>query len=83
MATVESNEAVARLLPEGDQAILLTVLECPVGITAAVLNSKEEGCSSVLGDDRRYEYSRIDLSEEHVATRDRDGFHAMFQARSS
>lgn len=38
MATVESNDAVASEVPDGDQAMLRTVRLCPVGIEAASWN---------------------------------------------
>jgi len=70
MLTDESKEAVAKFLPDGDQAIVLTVFRWPVAISVAGRNENDGDRSSsspaVL---REYDHIRTVLSAEQDAIR--------------
>lgn len=77
-----SKEAVARVLPEGDQAIARTVFVCPVGMVVLCVNLRELESADSDGEEE-YVYRRTVLSAEHDAMIGLVGFQAMCQARSS
>ena len=80
---LESNEAVARGFPDGDQATARTVFACPVGIVDRCENFRcgVSGASESLA--CLYPYNLTLLSAEHEARMGFVGFHAMCHARSS
>lgn len=91
--TVESNDAVASVLPEGDHATCRTVLLWPVGTVSFSAKRTHSGffaasTSSSLPSlppplrPLLYEKRRTSLSVEQVARSLERGFHAADQARS-
>jgi hypothetical protein len=76
--TVESNEAVPRVVPVGEKDKLRTVRVWEVGMVEERWNGSfdEDACAG-----GRKEYSRIDLSLEHDASIGSEGDQSRLQAR--